>query len=94
MDTPLKNVLIIPQKATFEILDHRYVYVVGKDNVIRTTPIKIDQEMQHLFVIGEGITENDHILLEGLRKVKDQDEVDPKFVPADSVVKHLGLYAE
>ena len=94
MDTPLKNVLIIPQKATFEILDHRYVYVVGKDNVITSTPIKIDQEMQHLFVISDGITEHDHILLEGLRKVKDQDEVDPLFVPADSVVRQLDLYAE
>ncbi len=41
--------LLIPQKATFEVLDHRYVYVVGKDSVYaHSTPIKIDQELQHL----------------------------------------------
>src|SRR5262249_9067333 len=27
---PLKNVIVIPQRATFEILDKQYVYVVGK----------------------------------------------------------------
>ena len=35
METRLKNVLMIPQKATFEVLDHRYVYVIGKDSVLQ-----------------------------------------------------------
>ena len=32
---PYKNALIIPQKATFEILDKKYVYVVDKENVLK-----------------------------------------------------------
>ncbi len=94
MDTPLKNVLMIPQKATFEVLDHRYVYVIGKDSVLKTEPITVGQELQHLFVITEGLKEGDKILLEGLRKVKDKEHINYRFVPADSVVTHLGLYAE
>ena len=27
----LKNAVVIPQRATFELLDKRYVYVVGED---------------------------------------------------------------
>ena len=94
MDTPLKNALVIPQKATFEVLDHRYVFVVGEDSVVKSTRISIAQEVQHLFVIKEGLKENDRILLEGIRKVKDMDHIDFRLVPADSVMTHLNLYAE
>ena len=94
MDSDLKGVLLIPQKATFEVLDHRYVYVIGKDSVLRTTRIGIGPELQHLFVVNEGLNKDDRILLEGLRKVKDGEKVDYAFIAPDSVVKHLDLYAE
>lgn len=94
MDTRLDHVLMIPQKATFEVLDHRYVFTVDKDSVLHSTPITVGQELQHLFVITDGIKEGDKILLEGLRKVKDKDHINYTFVAPDSVVAHLGLYAE
>ncbi|MBK8615017.1 MAG: efflux RND transporter periplasmic adaptor subunit [Flavobacteriales bacterium] len=94
MDSRLKDVLLIPQKATFEVLDHRYVYVIDKDNVIHSTRITIGPELQHLFVVNEGLKKDDRILLEGLRKVKDSDSIAFELLPADSVVKHLDLYAE
>ena len=34
----LKNALVIPQRATFELLDKRYVWVVGEDDVAHQTP--------------------------------------------------------
>lgn len=94
MSSYLKGVLLIPQKATFEVLDHRYVFVIGKDSVLHTTRIAIGPELQHLFVVTEGLTKDDRILLEGLRKVKDGEKVDVEFIEPDSVVKHLDLYAE
>ncbi|MEZ4806257.1 MAG: efflux RND transporter periplasmic adaptor subunit [Flavobacteriales bacterium] len=94
MDTRLPKVLVIPQKATFEVLDHRYVYVVGKDSVIHNTRVTIGPELQHLFVVNEGLKDGDRILLEGLRKVRDQERIAYEFVPPDSVMKHLELYAE
>jgi membrane fusion protein (multidrug efflux system) len=94
MDSRLKDVLLVPQKATFEVLDHRYVYVIDKDNTIHSTRITIGPELQHLFVVNEGIEKDDRILLEGLRKVKDGDRIDFELLPPDSVVKHLDLYAE
>ena len=94
MGTRLKGVLMIPQKATFEVLDHRYVYVIGADSVLHTARIGIGPELQHLFVVNEGLKKDDRILLEGLRKVKDEEKVDYAFVAPDSVVKHLDLYAE
>ncbi len=94
MESRLDDVLIIPQKATFEVLDHRYVYVIGTDSVMHSTRIEVGAEMQHLFVVKDGIGKDDRILLEGLRKVKDKEKVDFEFIAPDSVVRHLDLYAE
>ena len=94
MTSRLDDVLLIPQKATFEVLDHRFVFVIDKEGNVHSTRIGIEQELQHLFVVDKGLAESDHILLEGLRKVKDGEHVAVKFVAPDSVVKHLSLYAE
>ena len=94
MTLPLKNALIIPQKATFEVLEKKYVYVIGKDNVIRSREITIASEMPHIFVVRAGLNKDDKILLEGLRQVRENQKIQYKFARPDSVITHLGLYAE
>ena len=94
MTIPLKNALIIPQKATFEVLDKKYVYVVDKNDVIRSREITVAAEMPHIFVVKTGLKKDDRILLEGLRQVRENEKIYPKFVQPNDVVSHLGLYAE
>jgi membrane fusion protein (multidrug efflux system) len=94
MTIPLKNVLIIPQKATFEVLDKNYVFVVNDDHRVEARRIVIGEEMPHLFVVREGLTEKDHILLDGLRLVKEGQEISYDYQAPDSVISHLNLYAE
>ena len=91
---PVKNALLIPQKATFEVLEKKYVYVVDKDNVVRSREIVIASELPHIFVVQSGLKENDRILLEGLRQVRENEKIDCKIVKPDSVISHLSLYAE
>ncbi|RYC71718.1 MULTISPECIES: efflux RND transporter periplasmic adaptor subunit [Spirosoma] len=94
MTLPLKHALIIPQKATFEVLDKKYVYVVDKDNVIRSREITVAAEMPHIFVVRSGLTKTDKILLEGLRQVKENEKIQYKFEQPAAVIAHLSLYAE
>ena len=94
MEVPLKNALIIPQKATFEVLDKKYVYVVDKDNKVKSREITIDAEMDDLYAVKSGLAESDKILLEGLRKVKDNDKIDYEYQNSRSVVAALKLPAE
>jgi membrane fusion protein (multidrug efflux system) len=94
MTVPVQDGLIIPQKTTFEILDKKYVYVVDEENVIHSRQITIGAEMPHLYVISEGLAEEDKILLEGLRLVREKEEIHYEFVPPASAMAHLGLYAE
>ncbi len=94
MNMPLKDALIIPQKATMEIMDKKYVFVVTKDNVVKLKPVTISAEMPDLYVVKEGLTASDKILLEGLRKVKDNDKISFDYEEPKQVISHLQLPTE
>jgi len=94
MTLPLKNALIIPQKATFEVLEKKYVYVVDKDDVVRSREIAVASEMPHIFVVRSGLKKDDRILLEGLRQVKENEKIHAKFMKPEAVISNLSLYAE
>lgn len=94
MNAKLKNALIIPQKATFEVMDQRYVFVIDEEGVAHSTKVKVGAELPHLFVIEEGLKEGDRVLLDGIRKVKNEEKIATQFVRPDSVLTHLEMYAE
>jgi membrane fusion protein (multidrug efflux system) len=94
MKIPIKNALIIPQKATFEILEKKYVYIIDKDNIARSREITIAAELPDLYVIKSGLAETDKILLEGLQKVRDKDKVKFKFEDPKTVLSSLKVYTE
>ena len=94
MTVPLDDSLIIPQKSTFEILDKRYVYVIDHENRVRSRQISVLAELPHLFVVDGGLAEDDKILLEGLRLVRENDEISYDFVEPITAISTLGLYAE
>lgn len=93
MTQVLKDVLVVPQQATFEILDRRFVFVVDDKGVIASKPIKVIAEMPQIFAV-EGIAETDHILLEGLRKVHEGSEIVAKMERPEDVLGHLEVPAE
>ena len=95
MTVPLKNVLLIPQKATFEVLEKKYVFVVNKDKVIEQREIIIGAEMPDLYAIKEGISESDKIVLEGIRKVKDKEKIEEfEYLDPKVVIPKLKVYVE
>ena len=87
----LKNALIIPQKASFELQDKIYVYVVDKNNIVHARNITILQKLPNLFVIESGLTADDKILLEGVQSVKEDDKIVPVFISVDKVIDQLQL---
>lgn len=72
----LKDAILVPQRATFEVLDKRYVYVVGNDHVAHQREIFIQNERDDHVVIKKGIRVGDRIVVEGVRKVRDGDKVE------------------
>ena len=50
----LNDAIVIPQRATLEVLDKRYVYVVDKDDVAHRREIVIQNEVEDQFVVRTG----------------------------------------
>lgn len=94
METKLEDVLIIPQKATYEVLEKKFVYVLDEQNVLHSREIEVSAELPHLFVVSKGISETDKILIEGLRKVKSGDKIAHELIQPQIAMRNLDLYAE
>lgn len=95
MPIKLKKAIIIPQKATFDVLDKKYVYVVNKDNVLKATQITVAQELPHLYILSSGIGPQDKILADGLGKVKNNEKISYDFVSFKKELSELNkLHAE
>lgn len=94
MTLPVSRALIIPQKATYEIQDKLYVFVVDKSNVVRSRHITISGQLPDLYVIGSGLEETDRILLDGVQKVKEDDKINAEYQKPEEVISHLRLKAE
>ena len=94
LPVPIKHALVIPQKTTFEILDKKYVFVIDEEGRIKSRHIIIGEEMPHIYVVTEGLAEGDKILLEGLRLVRENDEISYDYVEPATALSQLELYAE
>lgn len=94
MKVPYNEAIIIPQKATFEILDKKYVFVVGNDNVVKQREITVKGELPNLFIIEKGLSVSDKVLIEGIRMVKNGEKIKTKFEKPESILQHLDLFAE
>ena len=64
----MKNhVVVIPQEATSEVQDKVFVYLVGKDNKVKYTEIKVDaQNDGKNYVVTSGLSVGDRIVTKGI----------------------------
>lgn len=73
-----KNAIIIPQKATYEIQDKKFVYVVGTDNKVKNTEITVlPQNDGKDYLVTSGVKAGDRIVIEGVSKLKNDMEITP-----------------
>lgn len=90
----LKGATVIPQRATFENLDKRYVFVVGDDGVVRQREVAILYELEDIFVIKAGALTSERFVLEGIFQVHDGDKVESDYRDPKEVMAHLKDRAE
>lgn len=64
------GVLLVPQTATFEQQDYRYVYVLDENNVANPVAITVDPNSDgRTFVVTSGLNAGDRIVTEGIGTV-------------------------
>ena len=76
MPVVLKKALLIPQKATFEVLDKKYVFVIDQDHRVRSIPVKVEHEIPNIYAVKAELDASSIVLIDGLRKVRNGDRVE------------------
>ena len=89
-----KHAIVIPQRATFGLLDRTYVWVVGEDHVVHQRLITIQHELEDIFVVKSGVSVSDKIVLGGVRQVHEGEKVNYEYRAPQEVLAHLKFHAE
>ncbi|MBB5638206.1 membrane fusion protein (multidrug efflux system) [Pedobacter cryoconitis] len=85
----VKDAILVPQSATFELQDKRFVVVVDKDGKTKNVAVTVMQNTAgNFFVVETGLKAGDEIVLEGVATLKDGTQIkanaeNPETVYAD-----------
>ncbi len=78
-----KGALLIPQRAVGELQGVYQVAVVGADNTVKITNVKVGERVKELWIITDGLKPGDRVVAEGTQKAGDGVKVAPKpYTPA------------
>ncbi|PKP08026.1 MAG: efflux RND transporter periplasmic adaptor subunit, partial [Bacteroidetes bacterium HGW-Bacteroidetes-3] len=75
-----KNIVLVPQVAVFEVQGKKIVYVVGKDNKVESRVIDTKGTLDLDFIVSSGIEEGDLLVVEGVSKLTEGQEIIPNTV--------------
>jgi RND family efflux transporter MFP subunit len=74
-----KDALLVPQAAVLETQGQYQVAVVGADNKVTLRMVKTGKQVGDLRIIDEGVSPGERVITEGLQKVSDGMEVNPRL---------------
>ncbi|MGM9691995.1 MAG: efflux RND transporter periplasmic adaptor subunit [Alloprevotella sp.] len=76
--TNQKGAIVIPQKATYEIQDKKFVYVVNAKNKVQNREIEVlVQNDGQNYVVSSGLKAGERIVVDGVSKLKNDMEIKP-----------------
>lgn len=87
----IESAIVIPQKITYEIQGKKFVYVVDEDNTVASRAISVmDNHDGHFYVVTDGLSEGEQVVLEGLATLRDGATIKPVLVSnTDSLYQDL-----
>ena len=72
------SAILVPQEATSEVQNKIFVYVVGKDNKVKYTEIKVNpQNDGHNYIVTSGLKAGDRYVSKGITSLTDGMEIKP-----------------
>ncbi len=76
----IKDALLIPQKAVMEIQGIFNVYVVDTTDTVQSKQVKLGEKVGADWVVLEGLSPDDRVIVEGLQKVRTGQKVRPTMM--------------
>lgn len=70
--------ILVPQEATSEVQNKKFVYVVDKENKVRYTEITVNPQSDgNYYIVTSGLKEGDKFVSKGITKLSDGMEIIP-----------------
>ena len=86
----VKNKIIVPQSATFELQDKRFAAIVGKDGKTQNAVITINENaVGNYYVVESGLKAGDQIVIEGVANLKEGTQIKATPESAEKVYANL-----
>lgn len=86
----VKTAIIVPQTATYQLQDKRFVYVIDNKNKVKNVAITVmDNTPGQFYIVKDGLQSGDKIIVESTTNLGDGTEIKPEEVNAETVYKGL-----
>lgn len=85
----LKDIILIPQKSTFEIQDKLYIYTIDEGNIIQMKQIEPSMRLSNMYVLESGLDPKDRIVFEGVQELKVGQNIQPVLTPLHTLLSIL-----
>lgn len=82
---PLKDALLVPQRAVQQVLNKSFVIVVGADNKSVSKMVTLGDQVGSYYVVKSGLTKDDNVVVEGLTNLKEGQELKVTETNADEL---------
>jgi membrane fusion protein (multidrug efflux system) len=82
---PVKNAVLVPQRAVQQVLDKSLVTVVNADNTAEPRSVILGEKVGSYYLVKEGLTVNDTVVVEGLTKVQEGMALDVTVVAPEEL---------
>ena len=70
-----KNALLVPQRAVQDVQGNHQVAVVRPDETVDVRPVKVDERVGSLWIIGQGLKAGERVVVEGAERVRPGQKV-------------------
>lgn len=82
---PLKDAILVPQRAVQQVLDKSFVIVVGSDNKSVSRQVTLGDQVGSYYVVKSGLAKDDNVVVEGLTNLKEGQELNVTETTADEL---------
>ena len=71
------EVILVPQKATYELQGKKFVYLVNKENKVQAKEVVVNNTLKADFIVKNGLNEGDSFVTDGLIKLREGMQIQP-----------------
>ncbi|GAO44401.1 efflux RND transporter periplasmic adaptor subunit [Flavihumibacter petaseus] len=74
------DVMMVPQKAVFEIQDKNYVFVMDSQHTVKMRDIRANGRMDQYLLVADGLQPGETIVSEGIQQIRDGSVIQPRYI--------------